>query len=141
MAVLVDDIGKMSDARLSLLRRHYTLDGNFNFFYGLAYQTFHVKIGSAFLNRTTYLPGMDYIDTATLGGVIGIGSRWVIDNNITLGIDWISLSQGLVRVRHKGEILNRTTNASDREIVDDLLKITSYFPRIVLLKLQAGISF
>lgn len=138
---LVDELGELRDSRFSLIRRSYAEKGNFNFFYGLAYHKFHVKVGSEILNRIGNVPFIDVMDLETLGVVLGIGHRWVFDHNITLGIDWISLSQPVMRTRRNIPIMQYVRNSGDRHDLDTVIRFGEFFPRIVLLKLQVGFTF
>jgi hypothetical protein len=138
---LVDELGEIRDSRFSLIRRNYAEKGNFNFFYGLAYHKFHVKVGSEILNRIGNVPFIDVMEFDTLAVVLGLGHRWVFDHNITLGIDWISLSQPVVRTRRNIPIMQYVRNSSDRSDLDTVIRFGEFFPRIVLLKLQAGFTF
>lgn len=138
---LVDELGEIRDSRFSLIRRNYAEKGNFNFFYGLAYHKFKVKVGSEILNRIGNVPFIDVMDFETLAVVLGLGHRWVFDHNITLGIDWISLSQPVIRTRRNIPIMQYVRNSSDRSDLDTVIRFGEFFPRIVLLKLQAGFTF
>lgn len=138
---LVDELGEIRDSRFSLIRRNYAEKGNFNFFYGLAYHKFHVKVGSEILNRIGNVPFIDVMNMDTLAVVLGLGHRWVFDHNITLGIDWISLSQPVFRTRRNIPIMQYVRNSSDRHDLDTVIRFGEFFPRIVLLKLQAGFTF
>ena len=138
---LIDELGEIRDSRFSLIRRSYAEKGNFNFFYGLAYHKFHVKVGSEILNRIGNVPFIDVMEFDTLAVVLGLGHRWVFDHNITLGIDWISLSQPVIRTRRNIPIMQYVRNGNDRDALDTVIRFGEFFPRIVLLKLQAGFTF
>lgn len=138
---LVDELGEIRDSRFSLIRRSYAEKGNFNFFYGLSYHKFHVKLGNAILSRLGNVPSVDVMNLETLAVVLGLGHRWVFDHNITLGIDWISLSQPVIRTRRNIPVMQYVRNSSDRHDLDTVIRFGEFFPRIVLLKLQAGFTF
>lgn len=140
---LVDDIGKMTDQRWSIIRRSFLGKNSFNFSYGLTYFDYSVKVGSEILNRldSSYPGGLDLISLEGVGVNVGFGNRWIIQKNVTIGIDWLSLSQPVILTGKKSGILNYINNANDRKNVEKVIRIGSYFPRLAAIKLQLGISF
>lgn len=140
---LVDDLGKMTDQRLSLIRRSFIGKNSFNFSYGVTYFDYSLRVGSEILNRIdpSYPGGLDLVSIEGLGINVAFGNRWTIQKNITIGVDWLSLSQPIVLTGKKSGILKYINNDSDRENVSDAIRIVSYFPRFAAIKLQLGIMF
>ena len=140
---LVKDLGKMSDERISIIRRSYLGTNSFNFSYGLSYYDFTLHLGDALLSRMTYgkYPSIDLVEIQSLGFNIGIGNRWTFAKNISFGVDWISWSQPVYTISRKSEFLKYATNQQDRADVDKGLRAIAYFPRLTLLKLQLGVTF
>lgn len=140
---VVDDLGSMTDQRISLIRRSYFGGNSFNVGYGLSYYDFKVNLGSDILSRLTSgsVPEIDLIKIQALGFNLSLGNRWHLDHNITLGVDWISWSQPVVVTKEDTVFLDYVTNAEDREDVDTAVKLTSYFPRFSFFKIQLGILF
>ena len=140
---VVDDLGSMTDQRISLIRRSYFGKNSFNVGYGLSYYDFKVNLGSDILSRLTNgsVPEIDLIRIQALGFNLSLGNRWHFKHNITLGVDWISWSQPLAITREDTVFLDYVTNAEDRDDVDSAIKFTSYFPRFSFFKIQLGILF
>lgn len=138
-----EDIGSMTDERMSLIRRSFFSSNSFNFFYGFAYHDFKVKLGDELLNRLSagVYPDLTMLRVASWGAVIGIGNRWMIDPGLTLGIDWISWSQPLISAKKEAPFLDYVTNKQDKDDVEKAMGFLQYFPRFVLFKLSVGWSF
>lgn len=140
---IVEDLGKMTDQRLSLIGRSYFGGNSFNVHYGLSYFDFAISLGDKLLNRVSagVYPALDVIQIQSLGFNLGIGNRWIVTSNITFGIDWISWSQPVYIIKKQSVFLDYATNQADRNDVENGIKLISYFPRIALLKLQLGMTF
>ncbi len=140
---IIEDLGKMTDERYSLIARSYMGNNSFNFSYGLSYFDFSLHIGDKLLNRITSgtYPAVDLVQVQSLGFNLGLGNRWAFSHNITLGVDWISWAQPVYVTNKKSAFLDFATNQQDRDDVDQGLKIISYFPRFALLKVQFGMLF
>lgn len=140
---IVEDLGKMSDTRISLIGRSYFGSNSFNFSYGLSYFDFLLHLGDKLLNRVSggSYPSLDLIGVQSVGFNIGIGNRWTFKHNITLGIDWISWMQPLQITSKRSTFLDYATNEEDRDDVDKAITLISYMPRFAFLKLQLGILF
>ncbi len=113
----VKDLGSFAETRWSLTRRHSGEGGRgFQFFYGGFYQTFSLAVGGALLNRITSgaYPHADLVSIESLGTVIGIGYRWLIDDRFVIAIDGIAWSQPLITTAKDNEFLRVATNPNDR---------------------------
>ncbi len=140
---VVDDLGSMTDQRISLIRRSYFGRNSFNIGYGIHYNDLQVKLGSDILSRLTSgaVPEIDLIKIQSLGFNLSVGNRWHFQKNITLGVDWISWSQPVFVTKKDTVFLDYVTNPEDREDVDTAVRLTSYFPRFSFFKIQLGILF
>jgi len=141
--LFIQDLGSMSDARISVIKRSYSDRDSFNFSYGLSYYDFSLHLGDALLNRVTggSYPSMDVVKIESLGFNLGLGNRWTFSKNVTLGVDWISWSQPVFVTNRKSPYLDHANNQEDRDDVDKAMKLISYFPRFTFLKVQLGILF
>lgn len=139
----VEDLGSMTDQRISLIRRSYFGKNSFNVGYGLSYFDFKVNLGNDILSRLSSgaVPMIDVVHIQSLGFNLSLGNRWHVDKNITLGVDWVSWSQPLFVTRKDSLFLDYVTNANDKDDVETAIRWTSYFPRLSFLKLQVGILF
>lgn len=140
---IVEDLGKMTDERLSLIGRSYFGGNSFNISYGLSYFDFSLHLGDKLLNRVTggTYPSLDLVEVQSLGFNFALGNRWTFQRNITVGIDWISWAQPLAVTSKKSSFLDYASNQQDKDDVDKALKLISYFPRFALVKIQLGILF
>jgi hypothetical protein len=139
---VIKDLGKMTDRRISVIRRSYLGNNSFNISYGLSYFDFSIKIGDELLNRVSgNYPSLDVLELQSLGFNVGVGNRWQVSDSITFGIDWFSWSQPVLTTRDRSPFLDYATNPDDRKNAEDAKKWISYFPRLSFLKLQLGILF
>lgn len=137
------DLGSVTDERLSLVRRSYFGGNSFNLSYGLTYFRVQVHLGDAIMNRVSSgaYPNLDMVDVQSLGFNLGIGNRWSIGPNFTVGIDWFEWSQPVYSLKRESAFVQYASNQNDRDNVDTAVKIISFVPRFTVLKLQAGMSF
>lgn len=139
---LVDDIGEMTDERLSVIRRNYFGTETFNLSYGLSYNRFKVHIGSKYLAYVaTNVPDVDLIQIDSLGFNVGIGNRWIFSNRWMVGVDWASWSQPVFTTKFNNKYSDYATDEDSKDTVDTVAKLIRWVPRITLLKLQVGYSF
>ncbi len=140
----IKDLGSFSEARLTLSRRHSGEGGaGFQFFYGGFYQEFKLAVGGALLNRLTsgYYPDADLVALNSLGAVVGVGYRWLIDSRFVIAIEGIAWSQPLVSTSKENKFLQVATNQTDRDDIETLIRIAEYFPRFAVAKLAVGYAF
>lgn len=140
---VIDDLGKMTDTRYSLIRRSYVGTSSFNFSYGVSYFDFSIALGDKLLSSLSggVYPYANVVEVQSLGFNVGLGNRWVFAHDITFGVDWISWAQPLWMTGKKSTFLDYSTSQSDRDSVDKAMKLIAYFPRLAILKLQVGILF
>ena len=139
---LVDDIGEMTDERLSLIRRNYFGTETFNLSYGLSYNKFKVHIGSKYLAYiSTNIPDADLMEIESLGFNVGIGNRWIFSNRWMVGVDWASWSHPVITTQYNNKYRDFATDEDSKDTVDTVAKLIRWVPRISLLKLQVGYSF
>lgn len=140
---IIEDLGKMSDTRFSIISRSYSDNNSFNFSYGITYFDFSLHLGDRLLNGLsggTY-PSIDLVEISSLGLNFAFGNRWSFEKNMTFGVDWISLAQPLYTLKKSSAFLDYATNQGDRDSVDKAMSLISYFPRVALFKVQFGILF
>jgi hypothetical protein len=140
---IVQDLGKMTEERFSVIGRSYFGGNSFNFSYGLSYFDFSLHLGDKLLNRVTGgdYPSIDLVEIQTLGFNLAIGNRWSFKRKVTFGIDWISWAQPVYVTNKKSAFLDYASNQQDKDDVDAAMKLIAYFPRLAFLKLQLGILF
>jgi len=138
----VDDLGEMSDHRLSFLKRSYFGGNSFNLSYGVSYMHFNIHLGNEILSRmSSSVPTVDLVAIDTWGFTIGLGNRWVFRRRFVCGIDWITYTQPVYRSKKDAPFLDYVSDPNDKDHVEKAIDFISYFPRFSLLKVQAGWSF
>lgn len=139
---VIEDIGSMTDERLSYIRRSYLGSETFNLSYGLTYFRFKVHIGNKYLATVSpNVPDVDLIRVDSLGFNVGFGNRWIFSNRWIVGVDWLSWSQPVVSLTRFNKFQDYTTDQGYKDTTETVEKIISWVPRISVLKLQAGYSF
>lgn len=140
---LIEDLGEVSDTRITLMRRSYFASNSFNFSYGISYMGFTGKVGDALLSRLSggAVPSIDLIEVNSFGTYIGFGNRWIFARGITFGVDWFGWTQPLLVTKREAKFLDYVTNQDDKDKMDTAVKILSYLPRFSALKLQLGMTF
>ena len=139
---LLEDIGEVVDQRLTLIGRFRPFSGSFNLGYGLAYIHFTAFLGNSLLETISEdAPSSDVIDARALGSYFSVGNRWQLGEGLSIGVDWISWSQPLVRLKQESDFLDYVDDEDDKETVKDALDLFYHFPRITLLKFQLGWVF
>lgn len=139
---ILKDIGSMTDQRISIIGRSY-FSNSFNLGYGISYFNFNIHLGSDILTRLN-VPSpsaFEVIDTQSLGFNLSLGNHWALTNHMYFGVDWISWAQPLFNIRQSSAFLSQASDLTDKDTVETAVKLTTYFPRFVLLKLQFGLMF
>jgi hypothetical protein len=139
---IVEDLGKMTDQRLTLMARSFS-GNSFNFSYGISYFDFSITLGDKLLNGVSagQVPYVDVISVQSVGFYLGVGNRWNFPNGFTLGVDWATWAQPVYITNEEKGFLDATTDESDKDEVETALDVVNYFPRLSFLKLNLGWSF
>lgn len=138
----VEDLGEMTDERISLIRRDYFGTETFNVSYGLSYYRFKLHIGNQYLSSvTSTAPDVDLIRIESLGFNLGLGNRWIFSNRWIVGVDWFAWSQPVFTTRMNNKYEDFVTNENDKDTANKAVKLINWIPRLTLLKLQVGYSF
>ena len=100
---IIEDLGKMTDERFSVIGRSYFGSNSFNFSYGISYFDFSLHLGDKLLSRVTggNYPSIDLVEVQSVGFNLAIGNRWSLNRNVTFGIDWISWAQPVYVLNQK----------------------------------------
>lgn len=142
---LVDDLGSITEQRLALIKRNFTKDSNFNWYYGISYHSLEVHLGNEYLSAlapsSQQIPNIDVLKIEALGFDLGLGHRWYFENGITFGIDWIGWSQPLISLKKQNYFSDVATNQEDKDNAEKLMTAGTYLPRFSVLKLSLGYSF
>lgn len=141
-AFLIDDLGKFSDKRLSLLYRSYNKRNSFNWLYGLFYEKVEIYLGSEFLEGVTdFDPKVDLVDIQTAGITWGLGNRWQFKSGFALGVDWFVINIPLVTLNKEAAYFSSSASQKDKDKVDDTMSTIAKFPTFSVIKFQIGGSF
>jgi hypothetical protein len=142
---IIDDLGSMTDTRISLVRRSYALRNSFNVSYGLSYFDLTAHLGNKYLAALSgdaqSVYNVDLLKVEALGFNLGIGNRWTFQHDITVGIDWVVWSQPVFVTKEKNVFMDYATNPDKKDDVSSAVRGASYLPRLSFLKLQIGMLF
>ncbi|MCO5142341.1 MAG: hypothetical protein M9962_04530 [Oligoflexia bacterium] len=139
----IKDLGKMTDERLTLLRRFYSDRNSFNFFTGIAYHSFSIHLGDRLTSLVTggYVPSVDLITIKTLGVTFGLGNRWQLASGWVLGADWLSIYIPLKTLEAEAPYISSNASESGKNDVRDVMKVIKRVPTFAVIKFQVGMSF
>lgn len=142
---VIQDLGSMTEQRLSFLKRNFSSTSNFNWFYGISYNKFDIELGPKYLGSLA--PGQNIanyklMNIETLGFDLGLGHRWYYKNGFTIAVDWAAISQPLALLKREAPYTEASNTSQDnQDNADKALKVISYFPRFSFLKFTLGYSF
>lgn len=140
--VLFDDLGSITDSRLTLMLRKFGTDSSFNHFYGINLSTLTVKLGPAFLSTVSSNPSdFDLVKIQTLGITYGFGNRWSVWKDYNISIDWLTFNLPIFTTQSDLGFLSKSNSASKKDDVEDVVNIFKKLPSLAALKLQIGVSF
>ena len=138
----IEDLGKITDQRLTLMYRSFSQRNSFSFLYGANYSSFKFQLGPDYLatitggNASTF----DVVSVETLGITWGMGNRWQI-NKAIISFDWFVINIPVVVLESEAPFLEATASESSKEDIRDVLDIIEKFPTLAILKFQLGFSF
>lgn len=139
----IADIGKYEDKRISYIRRSFADRNTFNWFWGVSYFQSKITLGDDILSRLSggNYSAVEVLDIQSLGFNIGLGNRWQVEKNITIGVDWFVWSQPLFNIKKSTPFIDQATNQNDIDDAKKAINFANYLPRLTILKLQVGASF
>lgn len=137
------NVASVTEQKFSFLNRNFSHGSTFNWFYGLSYAAIESHLGKDYINSLP--PGSghdpDLLQVDVLALDIGLGNRWYFENGVTLGVDWIGVTQPVATLKKKETFTDQTSNQNDKDEVNKFINFMKSFPRIYTLKLQLGYSF
>lgn len=140
-ALLVDDLGAMTDQRFSITRRSYW-SKNMYVGYGLSYFDFSARLGSDLLDSVgANVPSVDLIELQSLGAHFALGTMWTFKHDLALSVEWIAWAQPIFQLKKDAPFLSESNDSGDRDTVRKALNFISYFPHFSVLKIQFGMLF
>lgn len=140
--IIFDDLGHITDSRLSLLARKFKKESSFNTFYGLNLSTLTAKLGPAYLSTISANPSAyDIVKIQTLGITYGLGNRWTMYDKYNLSIDWITLNLPLITTKSELGFLSNSNSENRKDDVEKVVRIFRKLPSFAALKVQIGMSF
>lgn len=136
------DLGSITDTRVGLIGRTFFGD-SLHIAYGVSYFDFNATVGDALMNSLsggTY-PNIDAMTVQGFGFNVGFGNTWVIQRDITIGVDWLTWAQPLFVTKRSSDYVNYTTSENDKKNVEDTMKVVSYLPRFAAVNIHVGMLF
>ncbi len=149
---ILKDLGSMSEKRLQLsvispIGSSATALHGWNFRWGLSFNSFEIRLGDALLNRLSggLYPSLDLVDLQTLGvvGALGYRGLWAPADQAHWGwgIDVFSWAQPLITTKNSAPFLDAVSDSSDREAVEQAIRVVRLFPRWTLGRISIAYRF
>jgi len=139
----IEDLGQITDQRISIFYRSYSQRNSFSFHYGINYSSLKATLGNSYL--TTISAGSvskyELLTIQTLGFNWGLGNRWQFKNRVTIGLDWFSIYIPIKILESNADFLQASASEAKKNEIRDALDVIEKVPTFALLKLQLGISF
>jgi hypothetical protein len=137
------DLGSFRERRVSVFKRSFWGTNSFSGYFGLSWNKFDVILGDETLSKLSNgaAPSGRALSLESIGINMGLGNRWTIGKGFTFGVDWLGWSQPLFTLNQESSVLDQASNGTERERIDKILNVATYFPRIYVLKMQLGWTF
>ena len=137
------DLGSFRERRISVLKRSFWGTNSFSGYFGLSWNKFDIVLGDETLSKLSNgaTPSGRALSLESLGFNTGLGNRWTIGNGFTYGLDWFGWSQPFITLSRESALLDQATNVTERDRIDKILAVATYFPRVYFLKMQLGWTF
>lgn len=137
------DLGSVTEERLALQWRSYNQRNSLNFAMGLNYNVMTVHIGNKYLSSVApgQAPDVDLFKVGTLGLSWSVGNRWQTETGWTWGADWFGLHVPLTTISEDTKYIDATSDPDNKRDSEKLKDWLVGFPRLVLFKIQLGLSF
>lgn len=139
---IVEELGSITDQRISLFYRSFSDRNSFSYLYGVNYSSLKIQLGTDLL--ATILTGdpssFDVISVKTLGLTWGFGNRWQWDHFL-IGLDWFTLNIPVYTIEADAPFINATSSESKKDDAQEVLDFAKRIPTLAVLKIQLGISF
>lgn len=132
--LFVDDIGGISEQRIHFTTRSFAYENSFNYQYGISYNAYRVNLGNGFV-------GVDLLELKTFSAVWGVGNRWNLDHNITIGADWIKIFLPIYTLDKDDDAVDSAETNKDRNDLKDLIYAFSKIPTFTVLHFEIGYRF
>ena len=140
---IIDDLGKITDQRISLFYRSYSNRNSFSFLYGVNYSSFKAQLGTDFLATISggNVSQFDIVSIQTIGFTWGLGNRWQLKNRLIIGLDWFTINLPLFVLESNADFLSANASAKKKDEIRDALDIIEKIPTLAVFKFQIGMSF
>lgn len=139
---IIDDLGKITDQRLTLMYRSFSQRNSFSFLYGVNYSALKFQLGTDYLATISggNVSAFDIIDIQTLGLTWGMGNRWQI-NSAIISFDWFVINIPVIVLESEAPFLEASSSEQSKKDVRDVLDVVEKFPTFAIIKFQLGFSF
>lgn len=131
------DLGKIEENRYSLLGKYF-VGNSFYFNFGAYVSRVEIFVGDKFEDTFGNRINDSFI-MDIYGGSFGVGNRWIFDNGITLGVDWLRFNMPIATSTKQ-----RVLKSLDEENSDDVKKVEKVFnnfPAFTFVGFNVGYTF
>lgn len=131
------DLGRVEEDRYSLLGKYF-VGNSFYFNFGAYVSKLEIFVGDKFADTFGERINQSFI-MDIYGASFGVGNRWIFNNGISLGVDWLRFNMPLA-TSTKQRVLKRL-DAENSDDIKRVEKIFKNFPAFTFVGLNIGYSF
>lgn len=137
--IVIDGLAGISEQRLHLTTRSHTFENSFNFQYGVYINSVSAHLGKEYIGGVG--AKFDLVEVYTLGGMWGLGNRWILDNGLIIGADWFKIFMPIKTLKNDSDYIDATNDSSKKSDVQDLVDALTQIPQFALIHFEIGYKF
>lgn len=131
------NLGKIEENRITLMGKYF-VGNSFYFNFGGYYSEMEIFVGDKFDDALGNQIN-DSFKMDIFGGVFGVGNRWIFNNGITVGLDWLRFNMPIA-TSVKQRVL-KSLDEENSEDVKSVSKIFKNFPTFTFVGVNIGYTF
>lgn len=135
------NVGGFNEGLLTASARFSPWSGSFNWIFGVSHHAYHVRLGNAIVSRLTGVGKLDVLNVQTLGLQAGLGNRWQIADNVSIGVDWFVVDIPLTTLRLDSPAFDSYSDPNDRREVEEALDFMKRLWTFNVLKTTLAYNF
>ena len=131
------DLGRVEEDRYSLLGKYF-VGNSFYFNFGAYVSKLEIFVGDKFADTFGNRINDSFI-MDIYGASFGVGNRWIFNNGISLGVDWLRFNMPIA-TSTKQRVL-KSLDAENSEDIKRVEKVFKNFPAFTFIGLNIGYTF